>query len=361
MGGLDGYRGGQEAVYVFDDFDVYTHNATTVLTIFEAVKQCKICIQDTPDFLTSGSKPGKKQPDTPNSLSITDLKSKESLLLPCMKRNVCLANAIKYVYGTVLDANDHSQASSTQETREKPQTSTLGHILQNNFGNFGDKNRFVKDRCNAKMDIVLVLDASSSLQLLEFTLMKGFLINTISQLAYCHFSALTEATTDQEAVTTQVANKVQSKRKRDYSSYDEETRAKIARYAIDNGLAKAARRFTSDLNRKVSETTVRSMRDSYVKLKKTLGEEPTVLAHTHHGAPPPCWDSMTRPALNPPRAPVEKSLAMSIVRRMGFVKRKGTKATKTLPADFEDIKDTFVCLRQLPVCDISHLFGSPQP
>ncbi|WAR09629.1 hypothetical protein MAR_034705 [Mya arenaria] len=27
---------------------------------------------------------------------------------------------------------------------------------------------------------------------------------------------------------------------------------------------------------------------------------------------------------------------------MGFVKRKGTKATKTLPADFEDIKDTFV-------------------
>ncbi|WAQ97074.1 SCUB2-like protein [Mya arenaria] len=37
------------------------------------------------------------------------------------------------------------------------------------------------DRCNVKMDIVLVLDASSSLQPLEFTLMKGFLVNTISQ------------------------------------------------------------------------------------------------------------------------------------------------------------------------------------
>ncbi|XP_052813032.1 uncharacterized protein LOC128240432 [Mya arenaria] len=106
-----------------------------------------------------------------------------------------------------------------------------------------------------------------------------------------------EATTEQEAVTTQEANnaveKVQGRRKKEYSSYDEETRAKIARNAVDNGVAKAARRFTSDLNRKVSETTVRSMRDRYVKLKTTW-EKNRPSMRTHHGAPPPCWDCMTR-------------------------------------------------------------------
>ena len=37
-----------------------------------------------------------------------------------------------------------------------------------------------------------------------------------------------------------------------------------------------------------------------------------------------------------------KYLARSILRRMGFVKRKGTKAVKTLPSDFESIKCEFV-------------------
>ncbi|WAR07101.1 hypothetical protein MAR_017059 [Mya arenaria] len=167
------------------------------------------------------------------------------------------------------------------------------------------------------------------------------------------------------------------KRKREYSSNDEETRAKIARYAVDNGVAKAARRFTSDLNRKVIETTVRSMRDRYVKLKKTLGEEPTVLAHSPLGAPTLLgqYDETVHSYIRRMRVSggvvnirtvraaaegimkkyarhklrqfgghvaVEKSLARSILRRMGFVKRKGTKATKTLSADLEDIKDTFV-------------------
>ena len=37
-----------------------------------------------------------------------------------------------------------------------------------------------------------------------------------------------------------------------------------------------------------------------------------------------------------------KHLARSILRRMGFVQRKGTKAVKTLPSDFESIKCEFV-------------------
>ena len=35
---------------------------------------------------------------------------------------------------------------------------------------------------------------------------------------------------------------------------------------------------------------------------------------------------------------ISKSLAKSILRRMGFVKRKGTRTVKRLPADFDDIK-----------------------
>ncbi|KAH3892228.1 hypothetical protein DPMN_016342 [Dreissena polymorpha] len=80
-----------------------------------------------------------------------------------------------------------------------------------------------------------------------------------------------------EAVTTQAANDAvekvlvteSRKRKRgEYFNYDDEIRAKIARYAIDNGVAKASRHFSADLAHNVSKTTVRSMRDQYVKVKK---------------------------------------------------------------------------------------------
>ncbi|CAG2250108.1 unnamed protein product [Mytilus edulis] len=41
------------------------------------------------------------------------------------------------------------------------------------------------------------------------------------------------------------------KRKRgDYNYYDDETRAKIARYSVENGVARAARKFSSDLSKK---------------------------------------------------------------------------------------------------------------
>uniref|UniRef100_A0A0L8GP41 DDE-1 domain-containing protein n=1 Tax=Octopus bimaculoides TaxID=37653 RepID=A0A0L8GP41_OCTBM len=39
---------------------------------------------------------------------------------------------------------------------------------------------------------------------------------------------------------------------------------------------------------------------------------------------------------------ISDSLAKSILKRMGFVKRKGTKASKTLPSNFKNIKDDFL-------------------
>jgi len=42
----------------------------------------------------------------------------------------------------------------------------------------------------------------------------------------------------------------------------------IAKYAINNGVMKASRKFTADMGAKVNESTVRSIRDAYLKVKK---------------------------------------------------------------------------------------------
>ena len=110
---------------------------------------------------------------------------------------------------------------------------------------------------------------------------------------------------DREAMLTHTANSAvetvvmaekpsaSRKRKRgEYSVYDDDMRAKIAKYSIDNGVAKASRKFSSDLGRKVSETTVRSMRDSLIKLKKTnidMNSDPTSLPKSPTGKPPVTW------------------------------------------------------------------------
>lgn len=39
---------------------------------------------------------------------------------------------------------------------------------------------------------------------------------------------------------------------------------------------------------------------------------------------------------------ITKYFAVSLLRRMGFVKRKGTKSVKQLPADFDEIKKNYV-------------------
>ncbi|XP_052260433.1 uncharacterized protein LOC127864624 isoform X1 [Dreissena polymorpha] len=97
-----------------------------------------------------------------------------------------------------------------------------------------------------------------------------------------------------EAITTQAANDavekglvtVSQKRKRgEYYNYDDETRANIARYAIENGVSKASRHFSANLSHNVSITTVRSMRDQYIKVKNQLGCDTATLARLRRGAP----------------------------------------------------------------------------
>lgn len=103
----------------------------------------------------------------------------------------------------------------------------------------------------------------------------------------CRESLLTQtANSAVETVIKSGAPCASRKRKRgEYSCYDDETRAKIARFAVDNGVAKAARKFSNSLGKKVSETTVRSMRDSYVKIKKVSMTEPKDLPKSPRGNP----------------------------------------------------------------------------
>ncbi|CAC5395882.1 unnamed protein product [Mytilus coruscus] len=168
------------------------------------------------------------------------------------------------------------------------------------------------------------------------------------------------------------------KRKRgDYNFYDDETWAKIARYSVENGVARAARKLSSDLGKKVNETSVRSMRDTYLKFKKQGGGDIDVLPRSPRGNPlllghldndvQQCILSVrknggvinSRIVMAAAEAVVTKfarhklqkygghinitkTYAISVLRRIGVVKRKGTKGVKHLPADFDDIKQEYV-------------------
>ncbi|XP_019624397.1 PREDICTED: uncharacterized protein LOC109470058 [Branchiostoma belcheri] len=64
------------------------------------------------------------------------------------------------------------------------------------------------------------------------------------------------------------------KRKRgNYGNYSPEMRAKIAKLCLDIGASKAARQLSKETGRQINESTVRSIKTSYVKEKQRLGTD----------------------------------------------------------------------------------------
>jgi hypothetical protein len=59
-------------------------------------------------------------------------------------------------------------------------------------------------------------------------------------------------------------------KRNDYNQYDEVQRLKIARYAIDNGPAKASKHYSILLGKPVNESSVRSIRNKYIKKMKAV-------------------------------------------------------------------------------------------
>ena len=207
-----------------------------------------------------------------------------------------------------------------------------------------------------------------------------------------------KATTEKEAITITAANDAierindspksspsrPGKRKRgEYGSYTPEDRAKFARLAEEIGVAKASRKISSDCGKKVSETTIRSMRDEYRKKVRInlenkilteikelptkargrplmLGEEldenvkkflknlrlsggvinTTIVIAAAHGI----VEAENRALLagNGGHLDIGRDYARSLMRRMNLVKRKGTKTARKLPDDFQDLKQAFL-------------------
>uniref|UniRef100_A0A8W8MB69 Uncharacterized protein n=1 Tax=Magallana gigas TaxID=29159 RepID=A0A8W8MB69_MAGGI len=78
------------------------------------------------------------------------------------------------------------------------------------------------------------------------------------------------------------------KRKRgNYERFSPETKAKIARYAINHGASKAARYYSTTLNKNVQESTVQRFKTAYLlESKRNDGSPITALTPQKRGRPP---------------------------------------------------------------------------
>ena len=166
------------------------------------------------------------------------------------------------------------------------------------------------------------------------------------------------------------------KRKRGpYHRYGNELRAKIAKYACENGNKSAVEMFSTQLGYSISEATVRNFKCTYL-LKLRAGDDPdaiTELPHATLGRPLLIGEfddqvfeyikqlraaggivncniviaaakgfiSHKRPSLLKEHGgslDLTKKWAESFLRHRGFVKRKATKAARKLPPDYPDLK-----------------------
>ena len=173
-----------------------------------------------------------------------------------------------------------------------------------------------------------------------------------------------------------------TKRKRGaYVNYDDETRAKIAKYACVNGNASAARHFTKTLSleKPMNESTVRSLKSAYKReLSKTPEKSIDTLPKYEKCGRPKLLGKYDEDVINYIKSlresgsvvnrqiliagargivvsknkfileefgghvKLSRSWAESFLRRVGYVRRKGTKAARKLPFDFEDQKLAFI-------------------
>ena len=167
------------------------------------------------------------------------------------------------------------------------------------------------------------------------------------------------------------------RRKRgEYSVYSDQTRLNIAKSALEIGVNKTARKFSQQLGKNVNESTVRNMKKSYLQhLQK--GDHPTSLPKSPRGRPLMLGDIdlrvqtyITNARLNGAAVgtrmvmaaaegivtktarhqltsygghiSITKTWAQSLLHRMGYVQRKGTKDVKHVPKDFDKLQHNWL-------------------
>lgn len=171
---------------------------------------------------------------------------------------------------------------------------------------------------------------------------------------------------------------VVSKKRGDYTAYDDDIRAKIGRFACQHGTAAAVKKFSMELDKHVAESTVRSFKSRYVAAVKAHGDTVATLPHCSRGRPTILGDqneallkdyimklrsaggTVNRSIViaaakgilgckNPTLLPengghvhLDRGWAQSLMKRMNFVKRKATKAARKIPPDFDALKTNFL-------------------
>ncbi len=181
---------------------------------------------------------------------------------------------------------------------------------------------------------------------------------------------------EEDASTSGTSSK---KRRGMYGVYNAELRAKIGRYAAQNGVMNAKRKFSAEIKKELNESTVRGMKDAYLREKKfNRGpNDVTSLPKGQRGRPVLLgqeWDGKVKDyicavrksggsvstklviagtkgllqAAKPPilvehggSITIDKTWARSLLDRMGYTKRKSTKGIKNRPNDLDEIAGKF--------------------
>jgi len=171
-----------------------------------------------------------------------------------------------------------------------------------------------------------------------------------------------------------------NKRKRgDYNAYTPEQRLEMGQYGALHGASRAAKHFSKKFDRQINESSIRGMIKSYQKQLKTKNNNDlTTLPPLKRGRPVLLGDKLDNAVINHVKAirneggvvnsaiviatargilkdtnrglleenggpiSLNKTWAKSILKRMGWVKRKGTKAARKLPENFENVRSDFL-------------------
>ena len=183
-----------------------------------------------------------------------------------------------------------------------------------------------------------------------------------------------------DAVRADAAQPKSKKKRGPYHRYDADLRARMAKFANMHGLTRASKHFTAELGHEVTYTTIQSIQRQFkMKLQKVadpakirtlphlprgrpllLGPQLDALVCKHLRAVRSCGGIVNRritlatgvgvvraksPSLlaeNGGGLTLTKFWADSVLKRLQFTKRKGTKAAKKLPEDFSEVKQNFL-------------------
>ena len=168
------------------------------------------------------------------------------------------------------------------------------------------------------------------------------------------------------------------KRKREYNRYTPQQRAEIAEYARVHGNTKAAKHFSEKLNMCIDESSVRNMKKQLVKRLKFDGADTVESLPTEQRGRPTFLGEHEEDILKYVTSlresggivnvsimqsavrgiimhkekcllaefggslVINRTLAYSLLKRFGLVKRKGTKAARATPANFPILKEEYL-------------------